>query len=392
MNTDVLLNRLSVKDGRLVLPGGMSYKALVIPDDIDRLTLPVVRQIRELVDAGAIVIAPRPGKSPSLTGYPNADDEIRAIANDVWGPVDGKSITEHRYGKGKVYWGKSVAEVLAAAKTLADFAYNRPSLDTKLVWIHRNSPDADLYFVANQRPHPDNVLASFRVEGKQAELWHPDTGEIEQAEYNIENGRTNVPLHLDPDGSVFVVFRHVATAPLRTLPHPVSTVLVTLQGPWNLGFPPNWGAPSQITLEILSSWTNSSDVGVKYFSGTATYTTQFDFAGPATGTTLWTLDLGNVQVMAEVKLNGKELGVLWKPPYAVDVGPALRAGSNELEIKVTNLWPNRLIGDEQYPDDCTLDGTWKAGSIPAWPSWLVNHQPRPEARSVRGASPSRRRR
>ncbi|PYV79708.1 MAG: glycoside hydrolase [Acidobacteria bacterium] len=351
MNTDVLLNRLSVKDGRLVLPGGMSYKALVIPDDIDRLTLPVVRQIRELVDAGAIVIAPRPGKSPSLTGYPNADDEIRAIANDVWGPVDGKSITEHRYGKGKVYWGKSVAEVLAAAKTLADFAYNRPSLDTKLVWIHRNSPDADLYFVANQRPHPDNVLASFRVEGKQAELWHPDTGEIEQAEYNIENGRTNVPLHLDPDGSVFVVFRHVATAPLRTLPHPVSTVLVTLQGPWNLGFPPNWGAPSQITLEILSSWTNSSDVGVKYFSGTATYTKQIDAAAAwfQPGAKI-VLDLGNVKEIAELSVNGKSVGeILWKPPFRADVTRALKPGANHIEIKVTNLWPNRLIGDAQ-PD------------------------------------------
>jgi (4-O-methyl)-D-glucuronate---lignin esterase len=351
MNTDVLLNRLSVKDGRLVLPDGMSYKAIVIPEDIDRLTVPVVRKIRELVDAGAIVIAPRPGKSPSLSGYPNADDEIRAIANDVWGPVDGKSITEHRYGKGTVYWGKSVAEVLAAYKTPADFAYSRPSLDTKLVWIHRNSPDADLYFVANQRPHPDNVLASFRVEGKEAELWHPDTGEIEQAEYNIENGRTNVPLHLDPDGSVFVVFRHVATVPLRTLPHPVSTALGTLQGPWNLGFPANWGAPPQITLGLLSSWTNSSDPGVKYFSGTATYTKQIDAAAAwfRPGAKI-VLDLGNVKEIAELSVNGKSVGgILWKPPFRADVTSALKSGTNRIEIKVTNLWPNRMIGDAQ-PD------------------------------------------
>src|SRR5713101_6430648 len=117
MNTDVLLNRLSVKDGRLVLPDRMSYRALVLPEDVDQLTLPVVRKMRQLVSAGAIVIAPRPSRSPSLVGYPAADDEIRAIANEVWGPVDGKSITEHVLGTGKVYWGKAVEKVLAAEQT-----------------------------------------------------------------------------------------------------------------------------------------------------------------------------------------------------------------------------------------------------------------------------------
>jgi hypothetical protein len=248
-----------------------------------------------------------------------------------------------------VYWEKSVAEVLAANKTPADFAYNRPSLDTKLVWIHRTSPDADLYFVANQKPHPENVLASFRVEGTEAELWHPDTGEMEQAEYNIENGRTNVPIHLDPDGSVFVVFRHAATAPLRILPHPVSTILATVQGAWNLSFPANWGAPPQITLEHLSSWTNSSDPGVKYFSGTATYTKQIDAAAAwfRPGAKI-VLDLGNVKEIAELSVNGKSVGgILWKPPFRADVTSALKPGANHIDIKVTNLWPNRMIGDAQ---------------------------------------------
>ena len=187
------------------------------------------------------------------------------------------------------------------------------------------------------------------MDGKEAELWHPDTGEIEQAEYNIENGRTNVPLHLDPDGSVFVVFRHVATVPLRTLPHPVSTALGTLQGSWNLSFPANWGAPPQVTLGALSSWTNYSDPGVKYFSGTATYTKEIEASSAwlHPGTKL-VLDLGSVKEIAEVSVNGKPVGgILWKPPFRADVTSALKPGANHIEIKVTNLWPNRLIGDAQ---------------------------------------------
>jgi hypothetical protein len=348
LNTEVLLNRMSVKDGRLVLPDGMSYRVLVLPEDVDQLTVPVLRKIRDLVAAGATVIAPRPTKSPSLTGYPSSDDEVRAIANEVWGPIDGKSITKHDYGKGKVYWGKSVQEVLAAEKTPPDFEHNRPEIDTNLVWIHRHAGDADIYFVANQKERTEDVETRFRVDGKEAELWHPDTGVIEPAEYTIENGRTTVPLHLEPFGSVFVVFRQPTTAPSRTLPHPVKTVLTTVQGPWDVSFPLNWGAPPSIRLDNLISWTASSDAGVKYFSGTATYTKDIQASREwfRSGAKLL-LDLGKVKEIAEVSVNGKPLGILWKPPFQADVTGALKPGTNHLEIKITNLWPNRLIGDQQ---------------------------------------------
>ncbi len=347
MNTEALLNRMSVKDGRLVLPDGMSYAALVLPEDVTRLTLPVVRKLRDLVGAGATVIAPRPGKSPSLNGYPSADEEIRFIANDVWGPLDGKSVDEHGYGKGKVYWGRPVEEVLAAKRIPPDFEYNRPKVDTHLVWIHRRTDDADIYFVANQKQRPENVETSFRMEGKSAELWHPDTGRIEPAEYRNENGRTLVPLHLDPDGSVFVVFREKASEPSRTLPRSVSTELTTLEGPWDVSFPPNWGAPPHIKLDRLASWTAYPDDGVKYFSGTATYSKDIQVPGEwlRSGAKLM-FDLGEVKEIAEVSVNGKALQeILWKPPFQIDVTSALKPGANHLEIKVTNLWPNRLIGD-----------------------------------------------
>ena len=349
VDTEVLLNRMSVKDGRIVLPDGMSYAALVLPDDVDRLTLPVVEKIRDLVAAGATVIAPRPGKSPSATDYPAADDEIRFIANDVWGSIDGKSVTENSYEKGKVYWGKSVDEVLAGEKIPPDVEYNRPEIDTKLVWIHRHTSDADIYFVANQQERTEDVETSFRVDGKEAEMWHPGTGKIEPAEYRIAGGRTTVPLHLDPYGSVFVVFRTPAAAPSRTLPHPMSTELTTIPGPWQVTFPPNWGAPPQIEMDKLSSWTNSSDSGVKYFSGTATYSKDVDVPQDwlNSGGKL-VLDLGKVKEIAEVSVNGKPVDeILWKPPFQADVTQLLKAGSNHVEIKVTNLWPNRVIGDQQ---------------------------------------------
>jgi hypothetical protein len=217
------------------------------------------------------------------------------------------------------------------------------------VWIHRQAGDVDIYFVANQKERTEDVMTSFRVGGKEAELWHPDTGLIEPAEYRIEDGRTTVPLHLDPDGSVFVVFRQKASAPSRRLPHPASTELTTIQGPWQVSFPPNWGAPPQIRLDNLISWTACADAGVKYFSGTATYTK--DIEAP----TEWfrsnaklVLDLGMVKEIAEVSVNGRAAGgILWKLPFQAEVTGALKPGKNHLEIKVTNLWPNRMIGDQQ---------------------------------------------
>ncbi len=349
VDADVLLNRISVANGRIVLPSGMTYRALVLPDDVDRLTLPVLRKIRDLVQSGAIVIAPRPGESPSLTDYPVADSEIRNIANEVWGAIDGKSVTQHNFGKGKMYWGRTVQEILDLEKVAPDFEYNRPHIDTELVWIHRQADGSDIYFVANQKARSEDVETRFRVTGKEAELWHPDTGLIEPAEYKMENGRTLVPLHLDPDGSVFVVFRRASTSPSRTLPHPVSTQLATVEGPWQLTFPPNWGAPPEISLDQLVSWTTSTDYGVRYFSGTATYAKQVKAPKDwfHRGSKIM-LDLGAVKEIAELSVNGKPVGgIRWKPPFQADITGLLKPGVNRIEIKVTNLWPNRIIGDQQ---------------------------------------------
>ncbi len=349
VNADVVLNRMSVgADGRLVLPDGMSYRVLVLPE-IDRMTLPVLRKIHALVSGGATVVGPKPVKSPSLAGYPNADREVQALAGDLWGDLDGISRTKHAYGKGMVVWGLSLSEVLAALRVPKDVEHSR-ALDANLSWLHRRAGDADIYFVANRTDSAQDVAARFRITGKEAELWHPDTGAIEPTEYSIADGRTTVPLHLTERESVFVVFRRAASSPSRTLTRAMNTPLATLSGPWDVNFPPNMGAPAKIQLAKLESWTANRDEGVKYFSGTATYTktVQAPQSWFRPGAKIL-LDLGAVKDIAEVSINGKAGGTVWKAPYQVDVTSALKPGANQLEIKVTNEWTNRLIGDRSAP-------------------------------------------
>jgi len=351
VNADALINRMSVNaDGRLVLPDGMSYRLLVLPQT-DRMTLPVLRKIHELVVGGTTVIGPKPVKSPSLAGYPDAEKAVQALADDLWGDLDGISRTKRSCGKGMVVWGLPLSEILTSMNIPKDFEYSR-ALDANLSWIHRRAGDADIYFVVNHTDNFQQFDARFRVDGKEAELWHPDTGEIESAGYIITDKLTTVKLHLAPSESVFVVFRKAASSPSRVLAAAESTTLATFGGPCDVNFPENLGAPERIKFEKLESWTANADEGVKYFSGTATYTgtLQAPQSWLSPGAKLL-LDLGTVMDLAEVSVNGMKLDTLWKPPYRVDVTDVLKSGMNQLEIKVTNQWTNRLIGDRSVSPD-----------------------------------------
>ncbi len=351
VNADVLINRISVNtDGRLILPNGMSYRVLVLPRT-DRMTVPVLRKIHELVVGGATIVGPKPVKSPSLAGYPDADVQVRALADELWGDLDGLSRTKRYRGKGLVVWGLPLPEVLTSLSVPKDFEYSR-ALDANLSWIHRRTEEADIYFISNQTDNFQEFDARFRVNGKEAELWHPDTGEIEPAGYFISDDRTTVKLGLDPHESVFVVFRRAASLPSRMIARAERTKLAIIDGPWDVSFPANLGAPERIKLEKLESWTTNADEGVKYFSGAATYTTTLQapqsWLKPGAKVLL---DLGAVYDLAEVSVNSKELGTLWKPPYRVDVTDVLKTGTNQLEIKATNQWTNRLIGDRSASPD-----------------------------------------
>lgn len=516
VNADVLLHGATVKNGRLTLASGANYAVLILPPNDANLTPPVLERLRELVRAGATIMGPRPQHSPSLTDFPRCDARVKALAEEMWGQCNGTSVQENPVGKGRIIWGKSLADIFAAQNLKPDFEAQGTDMNTKLAYAHRLADEADIYFISNQRRQFDSAECTFRVSGKIPELWHPDTGLIETAPiWKTQDGRTKVYLNFEPAGSVFVIFRqavgdadHIvavnnnfkkyAAAPRLEIKHAVyaatdgtgemdataivaeqarngqkiiasngalgrdpaldhpkqlqvdytldgkpghATVLenetlrlpvtpsvgvppdwevksVTnaptikawgngqielrmaggkilqataanlpapeeLAGGWNLSFPPNWGAPAAVTLDKLISWTDHTSTGVRYFSGTATY--EKDIELPAirlkAGYELW-LDLGTVKNFAEVSLNGNDLGVLWKPPFRVNITAAARPGANKLVVKVTNLWPNRLIGDEQLPPDCEWggQGTWNQNQLRTWPLWLLEGKPSPTGR------------
>jgi hypothetical protein len=427
VDADVLLHGATVKDGRLTLASGANYAFLVLPSDDINMTPEMLKGLRKLVRDGATIVGPRPQHSPSLAHYPQCDAEVTAIADELWGSDDGITSQERPVGKGRVIWGKSLAHVFAEQGLKPDFEFTNAQDDADLAYTHRIDGDTDIYFVSNQRHEFDSDQCTFRVAGKVPELWHPDTGVIEPAPvWNEHDGRTAVSLNFDPAGSVFVVFRpaknppdHIvsATADFAGAPssqpppwqlsasgrgtaevmawangsvelHTAAGKKIRVEtsdlapghkidGSWTLNFPPNWGAPASVTLDRLMSWTDSTNDGVRYFSGTATYEKDIDVdaASVSGGRQLW-LDLGEVKNFAQVSLNGRDFGVLWKPPFRVNVTPAIKPGANHLVIKVTNLWPNRLIGDEQLPADVEWDGL----ALKEWPQWLLNGKPSPTGR------------
>ena len=605
-DTTVLLTRMSVKDNQIVLPDGMRYRVLVLPPRTT-ITPIVLRKIEELVQAGATVIGPKPSQSPSLTEYPACDKTVAQLADTLWGNCDGKTVTEHVVGQGRVIWGRTMQEVLTAMEVKPDFECTVEPGSQAFNYIHRYIENADVYFVTNWQARSVLADCTFRVNGKQPELWDPSTGQMKMAPvFTIRDGRTVLPVVLDPRGSVFVVFRKPlasqdavvavrhngesifkprratagklvitkaiycvlsdtlpgmtnvtaklsgmirdnaltvnansalggdpaplilkelrvdykyagknatavvpenqvmklpegdpipgakleivrgfygklppeipdncitrmvdVTAKLNGLvkegrlsvlagnnlagdPAPMTpkqlrieyklngiakttafneneyvelpegdswatpaaeatvdeqgalslypwesgayeierasgkkesvevkevTEPINLEGSWEVRFQFGQKAPALETFDQLISWTEHENPGIKYFSGTATYIKTFDVPADrlANGKKLY-LDLGRLANLAQVKINGTDYGILWKPPYRVEVTDSIKIGANQIEVAITNLWPNRLIGAEQYPDDCEWNDD---GSLKKWPDWFINKTPRP---------------
>ncbi len=559
---EVVIERMTVKNGRLVLPDGMNYRMLVLPS-VNTMTPRLLRKIRDLVSEGAVVMGSPPAASPSLTGFPKSDEQVRALARELWGDRTAPAeLTERVFGKGRVFWGADLlrpdliyepmtsfdlarwiwfmesgrtvsaasekryfrrfldvddrstitsAKMTIAADTAFELWINNlrvggggvrtlrvaewlkpgrnliaivvdkqpdrggptglaaalsiefsdgrrqelrtdgtwqasdvspldwpseatedqywsaaldlgpmgiapwgqidqeadaddtiPNIDVAiealekmgvipdfqatipLRYIHRRIGEVDVYFLANPEPHEIDVISTFRVSGKQAEFWWPDTGRIDPvAEFEQSGNTTRIPLRLDPVGSVFVVFRPTETRPQEVVSGRNWLEFETVQevtGPWELSFPSGRGAPEHVVLDGLSSWSENDDLGVKHFSGTATYEKSFEWK-PGTpgspGKSRVFLDLGSVKIMAQVILNDRDLGILWKAPFRIEVTDALEAGENRLEIKVVNLWINRLIGDEFLAEDSERNPD---GTLVEWPRWLTENKPSPTGR------------
>ncbi|MCX6224045.1 MAG: glycosyl hydrolase [Bacteroidia bacterium] len=378
-NAEVLLTRMSVKDGRIVLPDGMSYRMLVLQNctstspEICRqvgnyqrlsvsevpstaMSIEVAKKIRELVRDGATVVGPPPERSAELKNWPECDEQVLKIAAEVWGDLDGKSRTERRFGKGRVIWGKSPREVLLADGIKPDFTFTgQDTQPEQFDYIHRTNGDAEIYFVINRTNRPEMREFTFRIAGKQPEIWNAVSGEMREAgAFRQADGCTALSLELDRFGCYFVVFRKpisVDAAGKAEGNFPELVELIELDGSWKVAFDPQWGGPVEVKFPGLMSWTKRPEEGIRFYSGKATYRKTFDLnQEKATAKQLF-LDLGNVKNVAEVRLNGNKLGILWCAPWRVEITEAVKPSGNELEIDVINLWANRVVGDLSLPKD-----------------------------------------
>jgi hypothetical protein len=365
--------RITVTDGLAGLPGGPRYRLITV-DHTGTMTLGRLQQLTALVQRGANLLGEPPLATPGLADLPHADEALKKLAAELWGTTGEK---ERTVGQGRVFRDLSPEAVLQKLAVPRDFTG-----PATVSWIHRRDDHADIYFLASPSEQSINATCSFRIHGRRAELWDPATGTIRPlATVTSDATHTTAQIPLGPRGSVFVVFRSDAAAePARedrvVVDDTHFATFAALAGPWTLSFPPDSGAPASSTLTSLDSWSRHPDDRVKYFSGTADYRT--DFSAPPTSPQSRTiLDLGRVEVMARVHLNGQDLGILWRPPYRLDVTDALRPGTNSLRISVVNLWVNRLIGDESLPADSERE---KNGRLKSWPQWALDGKSSPTGR------------
>jgi hypothetical protein len=348
-NAEVILQRMSVRDGRIVLPDGMSYELLVLPErnDIDPA---VLRKIADLVKAGATVAGPKPNRATGLHDHAARDRAVRALANAVWGPCDGQTVFEHAYGKGTVVWGRTLRESLRKRGIGPDFSFTAENEDADIDFIHRRTSEADIYFISNKRPRWEKLDAVFRIRDKAPELWCPVSGERARVNaWNQTDQGIRLPLELPPHGATFVVFQ-AASAPSDALtPAPQGDRrTITIAGPWEVAFP---AANETATFASLVSWTEHEREPIRHYAGVARYKKQIEIPPEWLGQDKkLELDLGDLWAAARVLLNSEPIGIVWAPPYRVDLTKAARPGLNTIKIEVANTWANRIVGDTKLPE------------------------------------------
>ena len=353
-NTDIILDSLDVENGEMVLPHGQRFKILVLPER-EHMNLEVLKKLDLLIKKGATVIGPKPKRTAGLHDYEENDKALSQIADQIWGELDGKQITERIYGKGKIIWGKSVKEVLLQENILPDVIADADKGKEKhaLQFIHRQSNTEDIYFLRNRSKSPFTSEVSFKQHGKNVEVWDPLTGKKYKVAAFKDNGTsTTFQLDLPLEGSCFVVFTPVDRNTLPLYKKSFTVKSIALETPWQASFDTNWGGPANATFDNLINWIDAENDSIKYYSGLATYNNTFEInADEIEKFESILLDLGRVEVIARVELNGQTVGELWSNPFVCDITPFVKAGENKLEITVANLWPNRMIGDGKLPKE-----------------------------------------
>ncbi|PXA03428.1 hypothetical protein DDZ13_12095 [Coraliomargarita sinensis] len=415
-STEAFLS-LEVENGELVLPSGARYKLLFLRQDGFH-TPEFARKLRDLVAAGARVYGPRPSHSPSLKNFPDSEKEVATIGKTLWGDAGSGFGVLNNYGKGYVYDGFPLVEALQAMNVEPQVG-----LPEGLTWTHRRTESTEIFFISNQSEQMISGEVDFRVNGRVPELWDAESGaQHVPISWRERRGRTYLPLKLAPGKSVFVVFEQEGSPPetdITKIEGPAGTARgsdyhtgqtgtirfwdkgtytlygakgettemrvdaigpgQTIRGPWKVHFQSGAKTPAATEMDQLFAWEEHDDPAIRYFSGTGHYRTKFQYDGSANepDKEVW-LDLGEVHVIAEVTLNGQALRTLWHPPYRVEVTDALRDGNNTLEVSVSNLWINRLIGDAKFEEDVE----WSDKSLKRWPDWLRHPSERPSERST----------
>lgn len=378
------LMQATVQGHEIQFPGGAHYKVLVLPAT-GTMTPELMSKIEILVKGGAVIIGKGPTSSPSLVNYPDCDEKLVEISKEIWGNAGNpKKLTYSNYGKGTVITGgeadkldgqlypyyETVASILKKLNYTEDFTAEGP-----VRYTHRTNADWDIYFVSNITAHLINFESSFRTTKGAPEIWDAVTGKmISLNHFTRGMQQTSMRLKLHAYESCFVVF----SKDFKWKAIPGNTIVKAdtvskLNYNWDVSFDPKWGGPEHTEFKELKDWTQMSDLGIKYYSGIATYTKTFvvNKISQQKDAHIY-LDLGEVKNMARVTLNGKDVGVVWTAPWRIDVTSELQRGNNSLKVEIANLWANRLIGDEKLPYDGPRNGKW--------PDWLLNGKPRPSKR------------
>jgi len=351
INAEVLEKYMTVKNGLLTLPHGTQYKILVLPK-LETMRPELLIKIKQLIREGAIVMGPPPTRSPSLQNQPEADRQIRTLAEEIWADVDGVNLKHRKFGKGMILNGLNMQEAFALINCIPDCQLPQ---DNSIHYGHRTLGNGEIYFLSNQTDKEQIVYPEFRITGKQPERWDPITGSIRPlSAYELKEKTTIVPLKLAPFESIFVVFfKKAEQSSTKALEanFPKPEVIAKLTGPWTVIFDSSQRGPEKpVIFEKLQDWSTSSDNRIKYYSGTAFYNKKFHLDElPGEGKIF--LNLGELTAMAKVYVNDKYAGGVWTSPWQLDITNLVTKGENNLKVEVVNTWVNRLIGDLNLPKE-----------------------------------------
>jgi hypothetical protein len=358
---ETIFLQLKMKDGKIVVPGGVEYRVLVLPGH-KVLSMAILEKVESLLKQGAQVIGYKPESAVTLVGGEKAQKQFSGLVDKIWG----KAVVEKgekKYGNGLVAWGITAREYLLSKGVTTDFNVVESDRKTDYDYIHYTIGQSDVYFVTNQTTERQKINCDFRVAGLQPELWDALTGEIREAKaFTQKEGLTTVPLTLEPYGAIMVVFNKEIAKDKQGIAernYADYETVENIDGEWTVDFDPKWGGPGSVLFPELMDWTQHLDEGIKYYSGTAIYNKTFSLNFEPQKDKQYFLQLESVKDVgiAEVKINVKDKGVLWTKPFRIEISNELQKGENTLKIKVVNSWFNRVAGDEMFPDKKQLTST-----------------------------------